>query len=186
LRRIEAVTGLEALNYVNQRENLLEQAAQLLKTRPEELVGRIELSLNHVRELEKEIAALQSQLSKGIVQDLLQQVREVKGVQYVAAKVNVPDMDELRSIADRIRDGLSAGVVVLGTVVGDKVNFVAMVAKEAVSRGVHAGNIIKEVSAVAGGGGGGRPEMAQAGGKNPEQLENALAIVTTILQKQVK
>ena len=186
LRRIEAVTGLEALSYVNQQENLLEQAAQLLKTRPEELVSRIELSLNHVRELEKEIAALQAQLSKGIVQDLLQQVHEVKGVQYVAAKVNVPDMDELRSIADRIRDGLCAGVVVLGAVVGDKVNFVAMAAKDAVSRGVHAGNIIKEVSAVAGGGGGGRPEMAQAGGKNPEQLENALAIVTTILQKQVK
>ena len=186
LRRIEAVTGLEALNYVNQQENLLEQAAQLLKTRPEELVSRIELSLNHVRELEKEIAALQAQLSKGIVQDLLQQVHEVNGVQYVAAKVNVPDMDELRSIADRIRDGLCAGVVVLGAVVGDKVNFVAMAAKDAVSRGVHAGNIIKEVSAVAGGGGGGRPEMAQAGGKNPEQLENALAIVTTILQKQVK
>ena len=186
LRRIEAVTGLEALNYVNQQENLLEQAAQLLKTRPEELVSRIELSLNHVRELEREIAALQAQLSKGIVQDLLQQVHEVNGVQYVAAKVNVPDMDELRSIADRIRDGLCAGVVVLGAVVGDKVNFVAMAAKDAVSRGVHAGNIIKEVSAVAGGGGGGRPEMAQAGGKNPEQLENALAIVTTILQKQVK
>ena len=186
LRRIEAVTGLEALHYVNQQENLLEQAAQLLKTRPEELVSRIELSLNHVRELEREIAALQAQLSKGIVQDLLQQVHEVNGVQYVAAKVNVPDMDELRSIADRIRDGLCAGVVVLGAVVGDKVNFVAMAAKDAVSRGVHAGNIIKEVSAVAGGGGGGRPEMAQAGGKNPEQLENALAIVTTILQKQVK
>ncbi|HWR31654.1 MAG TPA: alanine--tRNA ligase, partial [Negativicutes bacterium] len=118
LRRIEAVTGLAALEYVNQREAILEQAAQLLKTRPEELVGRMELSLNHVRELEKEISAQQAQLSRGIVEELLQQVREVKGVQYVAAKVNVQDMDELRSIADRIRDGLTAGAVVLGAVVG--------------------------------------------------------------------
>ena len=186
LRRIEAVTGLAALEYFNQREAVLENAAQLLKTRPEELVTRLELSLGHVRELEKELAALQMKLSQGIVQELLQQIKEVKGVQYVAAKVNAPDMDELRSIADRIRDGLTTGVVVLGAVVGDKVNFVAMAGKDAVARGVHAGNIVREVSAAAGGGGGGRPEMAQAGGKNPEKLETALALVNGILEKQVK
>ena len=186
LRRIEAVTGLAALEYANQRESILENTAQLLKTRPEELVSRLEISLNHVRELEKEISSLQTQLSQGIVQELLQQVSEVKGVQYVAAKVNAPDMDELRSIADRIRDGLTAGIVVLGAVVGDKVNFVAMAGKDAVARGVHAGNIVKEVSAAAGGGGGGRPEMAQAGGKNPEKLSTALALVVSILEKQVK
>ena len=186
LRRIEAVTGLAALEYFNQREAVLENAAQLLRTRPEELVSRLELSLGHVRELEKELSALQMKLSQGIVQDLLQQIKAVKGVQYVAAKVNAPDMDELRSIADRIRDGLTAGVVVLGAVVGDKVNFVAMAGKDAVARGVHAGNIVREVSAAAGGGGGGRPEMAQAGGKNPEKLDTALALVNGILEKQVK
>ena len=186
LRRIEAVTGLAALEYVNQREDMLEQAAQLLKTRPEELVSRIEMSLNHARELEKELAALQAQLSKGIAQELLQQIHEVKGVQYVAAQVKAPDMDELRSIADRIRDGLTAGVVVLGAVVGDKVNFVAMAGKEAVSRGAHAGNIIRAVSTAAGGGGGGRPEMAQAGGKNPEKLAAALELVSALLEQQIK
>ena len=186
LRRIEAVTGLAALEYANQREAILEQAAQLLKTRPEELVGRLELAQNQTRELEREIAALQKQLSQGIVQDLLQQVREVKGIRYVAAAVTAPDMDELRSIADRIRDGIAGGVVVLGAVVGDKVNFVAMAGKEAVARGIHAGNIVKEVSAATGGGGGGRPEMAQAGGKKPEKLAEALALVASILEKQAK
>ena len=186
LRRIEAVTGLAALEYANQREAILEQAAQLLKTRPEELISRLEISQNHVRELEKEIAALQKQLSQGIVQELLQQVREVKGIRYIASAVSAPDMDELRSIADRIRDGLAGGVVVLGAVVGDKVNFVAMAGKEAVARGIHAGNIVKEVSAATGGGGGGRPEMAQAGGKNPEKMSDALSLVEAILEKQVK
>ena len=186
LRRIEAVTGLAALEYANQREAILEQAAQLLKTRPEELVGRLELAQNQTRELEREIAALQKQLSQGIVQDLLQQVREVKGIRYIASAVSAPDMDELRSIADRIRDGIAGGVVVLGAVVGDKVNFVAMAGKEAVARGIHAGNIVKEVSAATGGGGGGRPEMAQAGGKKPEKLAEALALVASILEKQAK
>ena len=95
-------------------------------------------------------------------------------------------MDALRSMADMVRDNLQAGVVVLGAVVGDKVNFVAMASKEAVTRGAHAGNIVKEVSAAAGGGGGGRPEMAQAGGKKPEKLSDALSLVEAILEKQVK
>jgi alanyl-tRNA synthetase len=186
LRRIEAVTGLAALEYVNQRETMLDQAAQLLKTRPEELVSRTEMTLNHIKELEKEMAALKSQLSGVVVQELLQQVHEVKGIQYVAAKVKATDMEELRSIADRVRDGLTVGIVVLGAVVGDKVNFVAMAGKDAVALGVHAGNIIKAVSAAAGGGGGGRPEMAQAGGKSPEKLESALTLVSGILEQQVK
>ena len=186
LRRIEAVTGLAALDYANQREAMLEAAAQLLKTRPEELVSRLEQALNHSKELEKELAAVQLQQAKGVVQGLLQQVAEIKSVPMVAAAVEAPDMDTLRSMADMVRDSLKTGVVVLGAVVGDKVNFVAMAGKEAVGRGAHAGNIVKEVSAAAGGGGGGRPEMAQAGGKNPEKLAEALGLVGSILEKQLR
>ena len=119
-------------------------------------------------------------------QGLLQQVTEVKAIPVVAAAVNAPDMDALRSMADMVRDSIQTGVVVLGAVVGDKVNFVAMAGKEAVGRGAHAGNIVKEVSAATGGGGGGRPEMAQAGGKKPEKLAEALALVASILEKQAK
>ena len=186
LRRIEAVTGLAALDYANQREAMLEAAAQLLKTRPEELVSRLEQALNHSKELEKELAAVQLQQAKGVVQGLLQQVAEIKSVPMVAAAVEASDMDTLRSMADMVRDSLKTGVVVLGAVVGDKVNFVAMAGKEAVGRGAHAGNIVKEVSAAAGGGGGGRPEMAQAGGKNPEKLAEALGLVGSILEKQLR
>lgn len=186
LRRIEAVTGLAALDYANQREAMLEAAAQLLKTRPEELVSRLEQALNHSKELEKELAAVQLQQAKGVVQGLLQQVAEIKSVPMVAAAVEASDMDTLRSMADMVRDSMKTGVVVLGAVVGDKVNFVAMAGKEAVGRGAHAGNIVKEVSAAAGGGGGGRPEMAQAGGKNPEKLAEALGLVGSILEKQLR
>ena len=186
LRRIEAVTGLAALDYANQREAMLEAAAQLLKTRPEELVSRLEQALNHSKELEKELAAVQLQQAKGVVQGLLQQVAEIKSVPMVAAAVEASDMDTLRSMGDMVRDSLKTGVVVLGAVVGDKVNFVAMAGKEAVGRGAHAGNIVKEVSAAAGGGGGGRPEMAQAGGKNPEKLAEALGLVGSILEKQLR
>ena len=186
MRRIEAVTGLAALDYANQREAMLEAAAQLLKTRPEELVSRLEQALNHSKELEKELAAVQLQQAKGVVQGLLQQVAEIKSVPMVAAAVEASDMDTLRSMADMVRDSLKTGVVVLGAVVGDKVNFVAMAGKEAVGRGAHAGNIVKEVSAAAGGGGGGRPEMAQAGGKNPEKLAEALGLVGSILEKQLR
>ena len=186
LRRIEAVTGLCALEYGRQQEATLENAAQLLKTRPEELIARMELALQHNRDLEKELTVLQTQLAKGTVQELLKNVATVKDVPFVAAKVAAQDMDALRSMADMVRDGLASGAVVLAAVVGEKVNFVAMASKEAVARGVHAGNIVREVSAVAGGSGGGRPEMAQAGGKNPEKIDAALAVVTSVLEKQVK
>lgn len=186
LRRIEAVTGLGALEYGKLQEAMLDRAAQVLKTRPEELVTRIETALQHNRELEKELATLQAKLAKTTVQDLLQHAAIVKAVPFVAAKVAAPDMDALRAMADMARDGLPAGVVVLGAVVGEKVNFVAMAGKEAVAKGVHAGNIVREVSAAAGGGGGGRPEMAQAGGKSPEKIDEALALVAGVLQKQIK
>lgn len=186
LRRIEAVTGLAALEYINQKEAKLEQAAQLLKTRPEEMVSRLEIALNHSRELEKELESMQIKLSRGIVQDLLKNVVSLKNVGLVVGEVAAPDMDSLRSMADMVRDGIRNGVVVLGSVVGDKVNFVAMASREAVAAGAHAGNIVREVSTAAGGGGGGRPEMAQAGGKNPEKLSQALSLVAGILEKQLK
>ena len=186
LRRIEAVTGIGSLEYIRQQDKVLELTATLLKGRQEEIPARIEQLTGRVRELEKELAALNTQASKGAVDDLLKNMKEVKGVQMVAGVVPAPDMDTLRTAADLTRDRLACGIVVLGAVSGDKVNFVAMATKDAVARGVHAGNIIKEVSAAAGGGGGGRPEMAQAGGKDPAKVDSALALVASLLEKQVR
>lgn len=186
IRRIEAVTGHEALTYIKSREKLLSDASSMLKTRPDDVPGKTESLLGRIKELEIEIAALQSRFAKTEVQELLASMQEINGLQVVIGKVNANDIDNLRSTADMVRDRITSGVVVLGAVTGDKVNFVAMATKDAVAKKVHAGNIVKEVAKVAGGGGGGRPDMAQAGGKSIEKIDDALKTAALIIEQQVK
>lgn len=186
VRRIEAVTGREAIKYSQARENMLTKIAEILKTRPEDSVSKLEALLAKVKELEYETADLKYQSAKAQVQDLLKDLREFNGVHYVVAKVEASDMDGLRNMADLVRDHLKTGVVVLGAVVGDKVNFVAMATKEAIGKKIHAGNIVKEAAKIAGGGGGGRPDMAQAGGKNPANLVDALKVAEQVIKQQVQ
>lgn len=186
VRRVEAVTGRGALEYINSREHILNNAAATLKTRPEELVTRLDSVLARTKEIEREASMLKTKLAKFAVQDLVTNKLDIKGVQLVAGQVDAGDMDDLRAVADMVRDRLSSGVVVLGAVNGDKVNFVAMATSDVVAKGVHAGNIVKEVAKVAGGGGGGRPDMAQAGGKVPEKITDALTKAQEVLDKQVK
>ncbi|WP_093687712.1 alanine--tRNA ligase [Sporolituus thermophilus] len=186
IRRIEAVTGHAALDYIRSREELLQAAALALKSRPEDLVGRIDGVLARVKDLEKELAALKTKLAKFAVEDLLTNKAEINGVALVVGQVEAADMDDLRSTADLVRDRLRSGVVALGAVTGEKVNFVVMATADAVAKGVHAGNIIKEMAKVAGGGGGGRPDMAQAGGKQPDKLADALRIAQEIMGRQIK
>jgi len=186
IRRIEAVTGAGAIEYINTREALLETAATMLKARPEEVVGRVENIIGRVKELENELALLTAKQAQSEVQELLAKSEEINGIQVVVGQVSSADMDGLRLVADMVRDHLKCGVVTLGAVHGDKVNFVVMATKEAVTKGLHAGNIVKEVAKVAGGGGGGRPDMAQAGGKQPEKIAEALSAAMEIIKKQVK
>lgn len=185
IRRIEAVTGYGTLEYIKNRDNLLLGAAAALKTRPEELLVRIDGLTGRIKELEHELAALNAKMAKAEVQELLAGKQDVSGIQVVTGQVTVNDMDGLRTVADMVRNHLSCGVVVVGAVNNDKVNFVVMATGEAVAKGVHAGNIIKEVAKVAGGGGGGRPDMAQAGGKQPEKISEALQAALAVVQKQV-
>lgn len=186
VRRVEAVTGRGALEYINSREHILTNVSATLKTRPEELVNRLDSVLARTKEIEREASMLKTKLAKFAVHDLVANKLDVKGVQLVAGQVDAGDMDDLRAVADMVRDRLSSGVVVLGAVNGDKVNFVAMATNDAVAKGVHAGNIVKEVAKVAGGGGGGRPDMAQAGGKVPEKIADALTKAQEVMDKQVK
>ena len=183
LRRIEAVTGYGAIEYVNSREAILQEVATLLKTRPEEIAVKLQAVAGRTKELEHELAALQGGLSKVAVEQLVSDVIQVNGVDLAVGQVKAADMDELRSMADMVRDRLTVGVVVLGALQDDKVSFVAMATHAAQARGVHAGNIIKEVAKAAGGGGGGRADMAQAGGKNPEKLAEALSVAKTVVEK---
>ncbi len=186
LRRIEAVTGDGVLRYIAEKEALLEEVSAALKTTPHELVKRAEGVIRELKEKEKELEMLQAKLAKHQSQEIMDRVREIKGVKVLAAQVNVPDMEALRNMGDMLRDKLGSGVIVLGAVNEDKVNFVAMATKDLLPKGVHAGNIIREVARAAGGGGGGKPEMAQAGGKNPEKIMEALDKAYKVIESQIK
>lgn len=186
LRRIEAVTGKAALQYVHDREEQLARIAGLVKAAPHEIVRRVEGLLNSNRELEAENETLQARLAKYQVHDLLNSVKTVKGIKVLAGQAAAPDMDSLRGMVDLLRDKVGSGVIVLGSANGDKVSLVAAVSKDLLKSGLHAGKLIKEVAAVVGGGGGGRPEMAQAGGKDPSRLNEAVEKVCQVVAAQVK
>ncbi len=186
IRRIEAVTGTGAIEYINTRENLLVSAATVVKSRPEEIVTKVESLMNRVKELENEVMALTTKQAQVEVEELLGKSQEINGIRVVVGQVSCADMDGLRMVADMVRDRLQCGVVTLGAVNSDKVNFVVMATKEALSKGIHAGNIVKTVAKIAGGGGGGRPDMAQAGGKQPEKIGLALQSAIEVITDQVK
>lgn len=186
LRRVEAVTGQAALQYVNAREEQLAEIARLVKAAPHEVVRRVEGLLESNRELEAENETLQARLAKYQVHDLINRVKPVKGIKVLAGQAAAPDMDSLRGMVDLLRDKIESGVIVLGSTAGDKVNFVAAVTKDLLKSGLHAGKLIKEVAAVAGGGGGGRPEMAQAGGKDPSRLNEAIEKAYQVVAEQIK
>jgi len=175
VRRIEAVTGREALKVVHQLEERLRTAAEMLKVGPEDLLARLEKLIAQQKELEKTVDRLNKALLKGGgIEHLLGQAKTVKGVKVLAAQVPDPDPKRLRELADSLRDRLNSGIVVLGGIKEDKVLLVTVVSKDLIPP-FHAGKIIKRISQAIGGDGGGRPDMAQAGGRHPERLEAALA-----------
>ena len=186
VRRIEAITGKLAYDKVNSVEKTLNKAASLLKSRNNEVVEKIEALLTQVKTLEQQLAVSNSKMAQETASELLATAIDVNGVTIVNAEVEIEDMDGLRNLADLLRDKLTVGVIVLGAkIADDKVNFVVMATKDAVAKGIHAGNIIKETAKIAGGGGGGRPDMAQAGGKNPKKITEALTMATEVITKQI-
>jgi alanyl-tRNA synthetase len=180
VRRIEAVTGREALKYVSNIEGELKKSAGLLKTNPLELSERVEKLLKHQRELEKEIEALRGKLAAKDTSDLIDHVKEIKGVRVLSAVVDVSDTKTMRDLGDKLKDKMRSGILLLGSKAADKAMLLCMVTKDLTDR-YHAGNIIKEVAPIVGGSGGGRPDMAQAGGPKPENLKQALDKIAEIL-----
>jgi len=185
LRRVEAVTGRGVLEFFNIRESQLADIASLLKTNPAELVPRVESLLDELKELERENESLRARLNRYEVQFLLNQVRDLNGIKFLAARTETSDMDGLRAMVDLLREEISSGVIVLGSKVNDRVNLVAAVTRDLLPQGLHAGKLIKEIAAIVGGGGGGRPEMAQAGGKNTARLQEALEKAYAVVEKQL-
>ena len=180
VRRIEAVTDQGVFNYYHKQE-----AAKALKATPATLLTRIESLLAEVKELKSENESLKSKLAKDALGDVMDQVEEVKGVKLLATSIEDVDMNGLRELGDNLKEKLGEGVIVLASQKDGKVFLVAMVTDEAQKAGAHAGNLIKAIAGCVGGGGGGRPNMAQAGGKNPAGIPEAVAKVKEILESQI-
>ncbi|HEY3314301.1 MAG TPA: alanine--tRNA ligase [Bacillota bacterium] len=186
LRRIEAVTGTGALRYVESRDDLLTKAAEQLRTTPAEVPVKIEELHRLAREKDHEIETLRSRLGGFAVDEMVAAARDVSGVMVVAGQVQTANQEGLRELADRIRDRLGTGVVIIGSPAGEgKVSFVSVVTKDLLGKGLNAGEIVREAAKVAGGGGGGRPDMAQAGGRHPELLEQAIARGLQVIQERL-
>ncbi len=185
VRRIEAVTGEPALRRVGGEETALREAAALLKVPPLELPQRLQKLLDEQRQLEKQLEALEARQAKTRAHELVAAARQVGGVAVVAARVDGLDQDGLRAVADSIRERLGSGIICLGSVKDGKVSLVSAVTKDLVSR-FNAGKLIQEVARAVGGGGGGRPDLAQAGGKDPSKLDAALGLVHDWVARQGK
>ncbi|RXI99954.1 alanine--tRNA ligase [Anaerobacillus alkaliphilus] len=182
IRRIEAVTGKGAYEYMNGQVDLLKEAASLVKSNLKDVPDKVEQLQLQIRKLQRENESLAAKLGNMEAGDLIENVQKVNDVSLIAAKVNVADMDSIRGLVDTLKNKLGSGIVVLAAVNNEKVNIVAGVTNDLIKKGYHAGNIVKEVATRCGGGGGGRPDMAQAGGKNPTQLQEALDFVPQFLK----
>ena len=184
IRRVEAVTGEGALNWVRQRERVLKDMGRILKGSEDDALERLEKLLSQQHELEKQLSQLQSKLAGSQSEAIASQVRQTNGVNVIASRVEGVDQKARREMADTLRDKHQPAVVVLGATNGAKVSLLAAVSKE-LGQQYHAGNIIKAIAPLVGGGGGGRPDFAQAGGKDPTRLDEALQKVYELIEKGV-
>ncbi len=174
VRRIEALTGLGAINYYRLKEDQLKLAAEAAKTGTDDLVRRIETLNDEVKSARKEIESVNTKILMDSLDSVVSGAGTVKGFKIVAAKLEGQDMNTLRTASDDLKNRIGSGVVILVSYKDDKVNLIVSATKDAVAAGIHSGNLVKEAAALCGGGGGGRPDMAQAGGKNPEGMDAAL------------
>lgn len=185
VRRIEALTAKGLMNYYSELEEKLHRAAKLLKASPDKLEEKITHVLAENKELRAEVESLKSKLAKDAMGDVTDQITEVKGLPLLAARIEGVDMNGLRELGDQMKEKLGEGVIVLASAVDGKVSLMAMATEGAVKQGAHAGNLIKGIASLVGGGGGGRPNMAQAGGKNPAGIDDAIGKVKEVLEAQL-
>ena len=186
VRRSEAITGMGVFAYYKEVEEKLAEAARIVKATPANLAEKLTHLMAEVKQLSSENESLKSKAARESLGNVMDQVKEVRGVRLLAAKADNVDMNGLRELGDQLKEKLGEGVVVLASEKDGKVNLVAMATEEAMAKGAHAGNLIKGIAALVGGGGGGRPNMAQAGGKNPAGIPQAIVEVEKVLDGQIK
>ena len=186
VRRIEALTSDGLMAHYAETEKELHEAAAAAKTTPGALTAKIEAMLEEIKALHSENEKLKSKLAKEAMGDVMDQVQEVKGVKVLAVRADGVDMNGLRNLGDQLKEKLGEGVIVIASVLDGKVSLMATATDGAQKAGAHAGNLIKAIAGLVGGGGGGRPNMAQAGGKNPAGVDEALAKVAETVESQVR
>jgi len=182
IRRIEALTGPGAFQHLKQEEEVLHESADRLKTKPMEVPEKVDRLFDSTRALEREVQQLRARLGAGIAEELLKRAKDVSGVTVVAGRADGFDPRALRELADRLKDKIGSGVIVLGSSSDRRVSWVAMVTLDLTAR-LQAGKLIKEVAAITGGSGGGRADLAEAGGKDPEKLDQALSLVPELVKR---
>ena len=184
MRRIEALTGKNAFEYFNKKESVLNQASSLLKCSPENVHVKVQELFEQQKQLQQRMKKIQSQMLQQQIDYLLNQADHSLGIPVLSAQVEAESMDMLRDYLDKVRDKMGSGIVMLGAINNNKVMLAAAVTKDLVGKGYHAGELISETAKIVGGGGGGRPDLAQAGGKDPSRLQEALALVSSLVKKQ--
>lgn len=185
VRRIEAVTGETAINVFKSYEEKLNKVANILKTNTNNIEKKIDFILSENKELKQKLDKLESKMAGSVIDDILSSVEDIDGVKVVTSKLNNFDGNNLREIGDKLKEKIGSGVIVLASSKDGKVNFVVMVTDDIVKKGVHAGNIVKEAAKLSGGGGGGRPNMAQAGAKDETKIEQSLLKAKEIIKQQL-
>ena len=186
VRRIEAITGRGVYEYINEIEEDIDEITNILKTNKVNLKDRVISLTEEIKTKEKEVEILRTKMAGSIADDILSSKKDVNDVSLISYKVENMDMNELRNLGDEIRNRLGSGVIILASAKDEKVSFVGMITKDLTSKGIHAGNIIKEVAKATGGSGGGRPDMAQAGGKDIAKVDEALSLVPELIRAQIK
>ena len=185
VRRIEALTGDGVIEFYQDIESRMQRVAELLKTNESELVSKAESILDEMKALKSENEKLKAKLASEALGDSKESIEEIGGVKFIAMQVSGVEMNELRNLGDKLKEDVDGGVVVLASDVDGKVNLLCMAGDKALSLGAHAGNIIKGIAAIVGGGGGGRPNIAQAGGKNPAGIKDALDKAREVFKSQL-
>lgn len=182
VRRIEAITGKEVYKYIIDLDSKIQKVSSLLKSNVGDIEGKIEGLNTDIKKLQKENEMLKNKLASSSMDEIIESAKEIKGINVIAYKLTNLDMDSLRNLGDKLRDKLSTSLIVLGSEKDGKVNFIATATADSVKKGIHCGKIIKEVAKIAGGGGGGRPNMAQAGAKDPSKIDEALSMVDKLIE----
>jgi len=186
VRRIEAVTGLGALEFLNKKGELISNIEQILKVNEKDIVDRIADLSQTIKDLERQLEQLKSKVVLSMSDKLINSAEDINGIKFVSATLNDLDVDELKMMGDILKDRLKSTVIILATIRDEKINFVGMATKDAIERGINVGNIIREICQVADGKGGGRADMAQGVGNNLEKINIALETSRSLFIEKLK